>query len=197
MEKNNTVRKSKISTKKIAIVGMLSAITVILGMTPLGFIPLGVFNVTIIHIPVIIAAILEGPVVAGFVGLMFGLTSLFKHLTAPGPISFLFWNPLISVFPRVMIGIGSYYFYKGFIKLFNKEKTAYFLTGIVGTLINTTLVLGLAYIFYAQSLVEKLSLPNGAGAFLLGIATANGVPEMLFSAVVTMAVVTAVKKFKN
>ena len=158
---------------------------------------MGVFNVTIIHIPVIIAAIIEGPIVGGLVGLIFGITSLVKHLTAPAPISFIFWNPIISVLPRVMIGVGSYYFYKTFIDFFDKEKTAYFLTGIVGTLINTTLVLGFAYILYAQSLVEKLSLPNGAGTFLLGIATANGIPEMIFSAIVTVAVVSALKKIKK
>ena len=76
------------------------------------------------------------------------------------------------------------------------DKVNYFLTGIVGTFVNTFFVLSLAYLLYAKDLVEKLSLPDGAGAFLLGIATANGVPEMLMSAIITTSVVAAVKKIK-
>lgn len=197
MKKEKIVKQKNFSTKKIAVVGMLSAITIILGMTPLGFIPLGIFNITIIHIPVIIAAILEGPIVGAFVGLIFGITSLVKHLTAPGPISFIFWNPLISVFPRIMIGLGSYYFYILVKKIFKDEKIRYFLTGIFGTLINTSLVLGFAYIIYAKSLVEKLNLVDGAGKYLVGIAMANGVPEMICSAMITVAVVTAIKKVRR
>lgn len=176
---------------------MLGAVTIALSLTPLGFIPIGVFNVTTIHIPVIIAAILEGPIVGGAVGLIFGVTSLIKNLVSPTPISFIFWNPLISVLPRILIGLLSYYFYFTISKFFKKEAISYFLTGIFGTFVNTFFVLGGAYALYAQALVEKLELPSGAGAFLLGIATANGVPEMLISALITVSVVSATKKIRR
>lgn len=189
---NEKIKNTKSSkTRRIAIAGMLGAVTIVLGSTPLGFIPLGVFNITTVHIPVIIAAILEGPVVGVLVGLIFGITSLVKNLVAPTAISFIFWNPLISVLPRIMIGLLSAYFFILLKNLRINSKISYFLTGVFGTLVNTTLVLGGAYLLYAKDLVEKLSLPNGAGAFLFGIATANGVPEMIFSAVITLAVCTA------
>lgn len=188
--------KERERTRKLAIIGMLGAITMMLGFTPLGLIPLGPFNVTTLHIPVIIGAIIEGPIVGAAVGFIFGITSLIKNLTAPGPISFIFWNPVISVLPRVLIGILSYYFYQVAKNVIKNDKVNYFLTGIVGTFVNTFFVLSLAYLLYAKDLVEKLSLPDGAGAFLLGIATANGVPEMLMSAIITTSVVAAVKKIK-
>lgn len=183
-------------TRKLAVTGMLGAITVMLVFTPLGLIPLGPFNATTLHIPVIIGAIMEGPIVGASIGLIFGVTSLIKHLTAPIPISFIFWNPIISVIPRILIGIISYYFYRSIIKVIKNDKASYFLTGIVGTFVNTFFVLGFAYIIYAKDLVEKFSLPGGAGPFLLGIATANGVPEMLLSAIITTSVVAALKKIK-
>ena len=79
-----------INVRKLTIIGVLGAISTVLGMTPLGFIPVGPTRATIMHIPVIIGAIMEGPVVGGFVGLIFGLFSIFQAITNPTPISFVF-----------------------------------------------------------------------------------------------------------
>ena len=105
---------NKEKTRKLVISAMLGAITIVLGLTPLGFIPLGVMNATTMHIPVIIAAILEGPIVGAAVGLIFGVSSMVKAFTMPLPTSFVFWNPLIAVLPRVLIGVVSYYLYGAF-----------------------------------------------------------------------------------
>ena len=106
------MNKEKI--RKLVISAMLGAITIVLGLTPLGFIPLGIMNATTMHIPVIIAAILEGPIVGAAVGLIFGVSSMVKAFTMPLPTSFVFWNPLIAVLPRVLIGVVSYYLYAAF-----------------------------------------------------------------------------------
>ena len=182
-------------TKKMTITGMLGAISVVLGFTPLGFIPIGLANVTTMHIPVIIGAIVEGPFVGAMVGLIFGISSLIKSFMTPTPISFIFMNPLVSVVPRVLIGILTYYFYTAMKKVVRNEKTVLLMSGAFGTLVNTVLVLGTAYLLYAQRIVEAMSLPEGrAFAFFMGIATTNGVPEMIVAAVVTAASVTAIKK---
>jgi len=107
------VRKKKnFDVRKLTIIGVLGAISVVLGLTPLGFIPIGPTRATIMHIPVIIGAIIEGPVVGALVGLIFGLFSIYQAITAPTPVSFVFLNPLVSVLPRVLIGITSYYTYR-------------------------------------------------------------------------------------
>lgn len=49
----------KVDVRKMAIIGVLAAISIMLSMTPLGFIPIGPTNATIMHIPVIIGAIVE------------------------------------------------------------------------------------------------------------------------------------------
>lgn len=181
-------------TRKLAVVGLLGAITVVLSLTPLGYLPLGIFNVTTMHIPVIIAAIIEGPIVGALVGLIFGVTSFIQHITAPKPISFIFWNPLVSIVPRILIGVLSYYFFATMKKLLpQKKKITYMLTGAFGTFVNTFFVLGTAYVLYAQKLVETFQLKVGAGAFLVGIAVNNGIPEMIVSAFITVAVVSALR----
>lgn len=114
---------NKQKNRKLVIASMLGAITVVLGLTPLGFIPLGFISATTMHIPVIIGAILEGPVVGMAVGLIFGLSSLFNAITRPTPISVVFYNPLISILPRILIGLFSYYVYKAASKIdYQKSK---------------------------------------------------------------------------
>jgi uncharacterized membrane protein len=108
---------NRFDIRKLTIIGVLGAISVVLGMTPLGFIPVGPTRATIMHIPVIIGAIVEGPIVGAFVGLIFGMFSIYQAITAPTPVSFVFLNPIVSVLPRVLIGITAYYTYKGLNKL--------------------------------------------------------------------------------
>ncbi|MCR3956662.1 MAG: ECF transporter S component [Gudongella sp.] len=108
---------NRFDIRKLTIIGVLGAISVVLGMTPLGFIPVGPTRATIMHIPVIIGAIVEGPIVGAFVGLIFGMFSIYQAITAPTPVSFVFLNPLVSVLPRILIGITAYYTYKGLNKL--------------------------------------------------------------------------------
>lgn len=111
----------KLETKNLTTVGILGAIVIMLGLTPLGFIPLGVLTITSLHIPVIIAGILEGPVVGGLVGMIFGFFSLFNAMTKPGPISFVFYNPLISILPRILIGVVTGLVYKALKNKDNKK----------------------------------------------------------------------------
>ncbi|HQI17625.1 MAG TPA: ECF transporter S component [Bacillota bacterium] len=111
----------RFDVRKLVIVGVLGGVSAILGMTPLGFIPVGPTRATIMHIPVIIGAIMEGPVVGALVGLIFGLFSVFQALTNPTPVSFVFLNPLVSIVPRVLIGITSYYVYTALSNLGNRK----------------------------------------------------------------------------
>lgn len=118
------LKDEKFDVRKMTIVGILGGISAILGLTPLGFIPVGPTKATIMHIPVIIGAIMEGPVVGGLVGLIFGLFSVFQAIMNPTPVSFVFLNPLVSVVPRVLIGIVSYYVYSLFKRIGKKASIA-------------------------------------------------------------------------
>lgn len=114
------IKEKTVNVRKMTVAGVLGGISAILGLTPLGFIPIGPTRATIMHIPVIIGAIMEGPVVGGIVGLIFGVFSILQALMNPTPVSFMFLNPLISIVPRVLIGIVSYYVYELFKKMGSK-----------------------------------------------------------------------------
>lgn len=189
----------KIDVRKLAIIGVLGGISAVLGLTPLGFIPIGPTRATIMHIPVIIGAIMEGPLVGAFVGLIFGIFSVFQAITNPTPVSFVFLNPMVSILPRVLIGVFSFYAYD-FLKRIG-DKKHYFdliIASIVGTLTNTIGVLTMIYIFFGERFVEALGLdPLSARKIILGIGLTNGIPETIISIIIVTAVVRGLRVIKR
>ena len=172
--------------RKIAIAGVMGAVSIFLGTTGLGFIPwFAGASLTIMHVPVIIGAVLEGPLVGAVIGLIFGGFSFMRAAIAPqGPADVWFTNPLISIVPRLFIGPIAWLVYRA-IRTF-REAPAFVIAGIAGSLTNTALVLG-ALGFY-RYLPWKL-----AGA----IALANGLPEAALAAVLTFAVAASYKRIRT
>lgn len=165
-------------TRRIVITGVLSAISIFLGMTRLGFIPwISGASLTIMQVPVIIGAILEGPVVGMVIGLVFGVFSLIQAAVAPtGPTDVWFTNPLLSILPRLFIGPIAWLVYSG---LKRWKVPAIIAAAILGSLTNTVLVLGMIGVL---GLVPWAALP--------AIIVANGLPEAAASAVIVLAVVS-------
>ncbi|MGI6551978.1 MAG: ECF transporter S component [Bacillota bacterium] len=158
------------NSRKIVISGLLGAIAIILGATPLGFIPVPTpaGNATIMHIPAIIGAIVEGPLVGAFIGLVFGVYSF----TRGGAF---FSDPVIAILPRLFIGIVAYLVFVPF-----KSKSFFgpALAAVAGTLTNTVGVLSLA--------VLRGYLPSweAAGA----IAFLHGIPEIIVAVIIVVLV---------
>ena len=181
--------KSYGSIRKMAVTGMLAAISILLGSTPLGFIPIGPTKATIMHLPVIIGAIMEGPIVGMGIGLIFGIFSMIQAVMAPTVTSFVFLNPLVAVLPRIIIGLTAYYTYKA-----TKSSSA---SAAIGTLTNTIGVLGMIYIIYGARFAEALGQEKSKAASLIfGIGAANGIPEIIVAVLVVSAVVVSLKKIK-
>lgn len=165
-----------LSTRRIVVAGVLSAISILLGVTGLGYIPVptAAGNATIMHLPAVVGGVLEGPIVGGIIGLIFGLTSFF-HATIPW-----FKNPLVAILPRIFIGIVSYYVYVGMRRIRIPMWLNLAITGFVGSVTNTVLVLGMVYFLFPVTLKS-----------LVTVALVNGTPEAVVSAIITAVVVLA------
>ena len=188
----------KVDVRKMAIIGVLAAISIMLSMTPLGFIPIGPTNATIMHIPVIIGAIVEGPLVGITVGFIFGATSLLKALTMPTITSFAFINPLVSILPRMLIGVIAYYVYKLTIKFTKNVFVSGWITGVVGSLVNTVGVLGMIYILYGARYAEALGeSASAAKTLILTLGATSGIPEASVGGFVVSAVCIVFNKMKR
>lgn len=174
------------TVRKIVITGVMGAISIFLGASHLGFIPwLAGAALTIMHVPVIIGAILEGPLVGLLIGFIFGAFSLLQAAIAPtGPADVWFTNPLVSIVPRLFIGPMAWLAYKA-LKGAN-EALSLVISGVVGSLTNTILVLGVLglYRFLPWALIGT-------------IAVTNGLPEAVVAAIITLAVVAAWKRIES
>ena len=160
----------RLSVRQVAVAGMLGALAVLLEGSGIGRIPMptGV-SATTMHIPAILAGCLEGPVVGGFVGLVFGLWS---WLVPRNPF---FANPLISVVPRILIGVVAALVYQ--------RTMSSILAAIVGTATNTIGVLGLAAAFgYLK--------PGVAGL----VAVTHGIPEIIVAAIAVGLLMQALRR---
>jgi uncharacterized membrane protein len=163
------------SARAVVTTGVLSAIAILLGITQWGFIPFptGV-QATIMHVPAIIGGIVVGWPGGALIGLIFGIFS-FLWSTVP-----LFKDPLVSIVPRIFIGITAYLAYVG-LRRFN-DTTALTVSAVVGTLTNSILVLGIAVL--RQYMPPELAL---------AVLIANGIPECIVAAIIVVAVVKALK----
>jgi len=196
MINNNSIQKRRIKTHQLTTIGMLSAICVVLGLTGYGFIPLPGAKATIMHIPVIIGSIIGGPMVGMTIGLIFGIFSIMQNIMAPNILSFAFINPLVSVLPRVLIGLTSYYVYK--LNFTKNDSLKIGLATVVGSLTNTFGVLTMIYILYAAKFAASKGIdPSIAAKTIYGIAVINGVPEAIIATIITIPVILSIKKMKK
>ena len=191
------------TTRKLAVIGMLGGISIMLEFGGLGIIQLPLLpeQVTIMHIPTIIGAIVEGPIVGLFIGLIFGGFSMYRAFTQPSILSVAFMNPMVSILPRLAIALTSYYSFQAIKKLFkgNIQKRIALSTMVasaVGTLTNTIGVLGIAYILYKDLLAKMLNVePSMVGkAVIYGVAIPNGVPEAIAAVLIITPIVQALRK---
>ena len=151
--KQTNKQSKKLTTRTIAVSGVLGAITIMLSVTGLGMIPMPSLagRATIMHVPVILGAILEGPVVGAFTGFIFGLYSFMT------PVGAIPADPIVRILPRILIGVTAYYTYV----LCRRSAFGAVMAAIVGTLTNTIGYLGLAtligYLPWAASLTVMVT----------------------------------------
>lgn len=206
------MRKQK--TYEMVLTALFSAIIIIMAFVPyLGYINLVVIKATLIHVPVIIGSIMLGPKKGGFLGFIFGCTSLINNTFNPSLLSFAF-SPFYSVgavggnffslvicfIPRILVGVVPYFVYQGIRKLCKEKKGSDWLAlsvaGIIGAFTNTLLVMNLIYFcFSEQFAVAKQIALDAVYAAILAIIAANGIPEAIVAAVLTTAVCKALKRY--
>ena len=163
-----------LSVRQIVVAGILGGIAIFLAVTRLGFIPVPNLagNATIIHVPVILAGALEGPVVGTIVGLIFGV---FSFIQAEVPF---FRNPLISILPRLLIGVVAWATFVGLRRISLDLASA--AAGVLGSFTNTVGVLGMAVLLGYLPLAAVVPILPQA------------IVEAVLAAVVTVVVVRGV-----
>jgi len=192
--------------RNITIMGMFSAIIILLAFTPLGFIPLPFMRMTTIHIPVIIGSLFLGPKYGAALGFLFGLCSLYINTTAPGVTSFVF-SPFIPVLgteqgspfallvvfiPRILVGVVPWFVNAGLEKVFKKNYISYAISGIAGSMTNTLFVMHGIFLFFREPWGAARPEPvYNVYPIILSIIAINGIPEAIGAGILVSAIGTA------
>ncbi len=179
--------KRKTNTRNLVRAGILSALIIVMTVVPYtGYIYYGLIEITTLHIVVAVGAVLLGWQYGAVLGLVWGVTCMLRALT--NPLWAPFVNPLISVVPRVLVGVVGGLAASGLRKLKLRSGLVSSLSAAAATLTNTVLVLSALKLFSA--VLTGTPLLGTIYATLIGV---NGVIELIAAIVIAPAVVAAVK----
>ena len=181
--------KRRQQIQRSTIRSILIAIIILQDFVPFfGNIPVGPLSITTMHVTVIIAAIVVGPVDGAIIGGVWGVLTWVRAFVAPSsPLAPLVMvNPLVSVVPRIMIGLVAGYLYRWLARLSKQPRLAMVVAGIAGSLTNTGLVLGAIALFYRTPAVARAYGVDVSHLLpvLETIMATNGVAELVFAAIV-------------
>lgn len=186
---------SKGHTYHLVIRAVFIALIALQNMIPmLGYIPLGFTSLTIIHITVIVAGIMLGPIDGMFVGFVWGILTVFRAFTSPtSPIdTIVFTNPIVSVIPRVLVGLVAAISFRLVYKYVHKVGVASIVGAILGTLTNTILVVALMGTLYTSTMAKTYNVPSTKILELMGsIIVSNGIPELIGAIIITPLIIKA------
>lgn len=191
-------------TTKLVILGLLTAVLLIMAYTPLGYLNFGPLAISFNMIPVAIAAITLGPVGGAVVGAVFGLTSFLQCIGVGGTsgmgVILFEISPVLAFIqrfvPRVLDGFLLGFIYSGTKKLTNPY-AACFVTGFFSAFLNTAFFMtALVALFGSTDYVKGLMDGRNIIVFICTFVGVNAVCEMLASTVISGAVGTALIKAK-
>ncbi|AVK62188.1 ECF transporter S component [Lactobacillus sp. CBA3605] len=192
--------KQRSNAYHISVLAVLIAIVIIQNIVPFfGYIPIMGLSLTTIHVTVIIAAVVLGPRDGAIIGGAWGLLDWIRAFVAPtSPLApLVFTNPLVSVLPRILIGVVAGWV---FIWFRRRQKTTLGLTlaGITGALTNTLLVLGLIGLLYRQQAAGFYQVDlSKLMPYLLTIVGTNGVPEAILAGILTPLIGLPLLRFRH
>lgn len=189
------------TTRTLAVTAMMCAVTIVLMVTPIGTIKLPIVSITIAHIPVIITSIVLGLREGLIVGFALGASSLVMAIVSPGSVLDPFFvNPLISILPRLLIAVTTYFSYKLLRKILKRvgggDYAATVVSAAVGNLTNTFGVYTMLYLIYAKQIFEKTG-KEALGLILAAISTTTVIKCIAVVIIVTPIVVVLKKINKS
>lgn len=204
---NKAMGDKRSQTLGMVQVALFAALIIIMAFTPfLGYIPLGFTRATIIHVPVIIGSVLLGPKKGAVLGGIFGLTSFINNTMNPTVTSFVFTpfyslgemqggigSIIICFIPRILVGVVPYFVFKALYKNMKSKNSGMVVSlgaaGLVGSLINTLLVMNLIFVFFRDAYAAANGVAeNAVYGFILSIIAMNGIPEAIVAAVIVAVV---------
>jgi uncharacterized membrane protein len=199
------MKKKKLTTKQLTILGLMIAVLLLMAYTPLGYLNIGPLAITFNMIPVAIGAISCGPLGGAILGAVFGLTSFGQCIgvggvSAMGAMLFSI-NPLLAFIqrfvPRFLDGLLLGYIFKGLRKATKNTTLSGYLTGFLSAFLNTLFFMtALVVLFGNTEYVQNLIGGRNVIVFICAFVGVNAVFEMISATILTGIITVALKKAK-
>lgn len=174
---------------KLVLTAILSALIIVMTVVPMtGYISYGgILEITTLHIVVIIGAVFLGWKYGGILGFVWGASCVIRALAMSGNPAFLpFVNPMVSLVPRVIVGIVAGLVSTGLSKLISRKIVVAAIAAVAGTLTNTLLVLSMYYIF--GGMLDSVSAVFALfKTIILTIVSLNGGVELVAAIIIVPA----------
>ncbi len=184
----NTKRKS-VNVQNLTLIGLLSAIVIILQLFPINIGSIAVMNTSLI--PIVLGAVLIGPMAGGWLGLVSACTILFS-----GQAAFFFEISQIGTVLTVILKGFASGFVSGIVfRLFKRRKSllSVILSALVCPIVNTGIyVIGCFLFFYDQLLKDA----NGGSVIAILVTAYIGL-NFVFEFFVTVVMSPAIHRLCN
>lgn len=186
----------------LTLLGLLTAILLVLSMTPLGYLNIGPLAISFNMIPVAVGAAALGPVGGAILGAVFGFTSFLQCLGIGGSslmgVTLFGINPVLAFvqrfFPRLITGFLVGVIYRS-VRKNTEPALAGGVAGCFAAFLNTVLFMGaLVWLFGDTPYLQELMAGRSAVAFIAAFVGVNAVIEILASTIVTAALCGALEK---
>ena len=181
--------KKGLKPRELTLLGLLTALLIVMSCTPLGYLNIGPLAITFNVIPVAIASIALGPTGGAIIGAVFGITSFLQAMGIGGTsymgiITFEI-SPLLTFVQRfvtrVLVGLLTGLIYTGLRKTAFK-KASIFIAGFCAAFLNTVLFMGaLVLLFGKTDYVQGLMAGRSVIVTLCALVGVNAIVEMLAS----------------
>lgn len=181
--------------RQLTLASIFAAIIVVFTVVPYtGYISYGPVEITTLHIVTILSAVFLGAKYGAVLGGVWGITCLVRAFTNPAWI--MFTNPLISVLPRILVGLIAGAVFAALKKTSLNKGVAAAVTAAVGTLTNTVLVLSAMYAFggMIKSYAQFFEMFKTIIGTIIGI---NGVVELVAAVVLIPVIYVPLSKQEN
>lgn len=186
-------------TKDLVIMGVMTGMIFLMGLTPIGYIKTGTLSITLITIPVAITAYALGPVGGTVAGLAFGITSLITAFTNPSAMMLALTGVSVArtyvlcLVPRVLDGLLIGLLSAGLKKVGVKSAISGAIAGFGIAFLNTvffmsSLVLLFGNTEYVKNMRATVAPNKGVVLFIFAIVSVNVLIEWISTTVITSAV---------
>lgn len=184
--------KKKQQLVRLVLCALFAALIVVMTFTPyLGYITVGVIEITTLHIVVIFGAMVLGAKYGAILGGVWGLTCIARAFQF-GIIPFQ--NPMVSLVPRIVVGLVAGLVFLGLSKTKCKKPISLGISALAGTVTNTILVLSFLQIFGGfETLFGEAA--KTLDVIIATLISTNGLIELISAVIIVPSLYMATQKY--